>query len=185
MIYIVRHGQTDWNIEGRNQGHTDIPLNEKGIKQAEETAKKLKGKNFDLAFSSPLTRAYQTAQIICKNNIIVDERLIERSNGDLEGKLKEEYKDCVDFTDPNETRHGIETLYEFRKRIYNFFDEILEKYPQKEILVVTHAGVSIYAKCYFEGEPKDGNYSNYKLKNCEILEYNNYKKLTDKEICER
>ena len=60
-----------------------------------------------------------------------------------------------------------------RKGIYNFFDEIVKKYPEKEILVVTHAGISIYAKCYFEGEPKDGNYNKYKLKNCEILQYEN------------
>lgn len=173
MIYIVRHGQTDWNVEGRNQGRTDIELNETGIKQAKETATKLKGKKFDMVFSSPLKRAYKTAQIICNNNIIVDDRLIERCNGSLEGKLKSEYEGKVNFADPNENKYGIETLTEFRKRIYDFFSDILTKYPQKEILVVTHAGVSIYAKCFFEGEPQDGNYSKYKLKNCEVLQYDN------------
>ena len=173
MIYIIRHGQTDWNVEGRNQGRTDIELNETGIKQAEETAKKLEGKNFDMVFSSPLKRAYKTAQIIWNGEIIPDERLIERCNGDLEGKLKSEYEELVDFADPNENRHGVESLTNFRNRITNFFDDILKKYPGKDILVVTHAGISIYAKCYFEGEPADGNYSKYKLKNCEVLQYQN------------
>lgn len=173
MIYLVRHGQTDWNVEGRNQGRTDIELNETGIKQAEETAKKLEGKKFDKVFSSPLKRAYKTAQIICDDHIVLDERLIERCNGDLEGKLRSEYKDLVNFADPNENRYGIEPLPVFRKRITDFFDFILQTYPGKDILVVTHAGISIYAKCYFEGEPKDGDYSNYKLKNCQVLQYEN------------
>jgi len=166
MIYIVRHGQTNWNLEKRNQGRKDIELNEKGILQAKETAEKLKGKTFDIVYSSPLKRAMQTAKIITNQEIIEDSRIIERSNGELEGKLKSEYQSLVDFTDPNETR-------DFRKKIENFFKEIVNKYPKKDILVVTHAGVSIYAKCYFEGEPIDGNYSKYKLKNCEILKYEN------------
>ena len=173
MIYIVRHGQTDWNLEGRNQGRTDIELNETGIKQAEEIAKTLAGKKFDVVFSSPLKRAYKTAEIISNNDIVLDERLIERCNGDLEGKLRSEYKDLVNFADPNENKHGIEPLPVFRKRITDFFDFILQTYPGKDILVVTHAGISIYAKCYFEGEPQDGNYSKYKLKNCEVLQYEN------------
>ena len=173
MIYIVRHGQTNWNLEKRNQGRKDIELNEKGILQAKETAEKLKGKKFDIVYSSPLKRAMQTAKIITNQEIIEDSRIIERSNGELEGKLKSEYQSLVDFTDPNETRYNIEPLNDFRKRIENFFEEIVNKYPKKDILVVTHAGVSIYAKCYFEGEPIDGNYSEYKLKNCEILKYEN------------
>ena len=62
-----------------------------------------------------------------------------------------------------------------------YFDELEEKYAGKNVLVVTHAGVSIYVRCYFEGEPKDGNYNNYKLKNCEVLEYDNSRK-KDKKI---
>lgn len=176
MIYIIRHGQTDWNVEGRNQGRTDIELNETGIKQAEKTAEKLKGEKFDFVFSSPLKRAYKTAQIVSNNHIITNSRLIERCNGDLEGKLKSEYEGLVDFADPNESRYGIEPLPAFRKRIADFFDDILKKYPEKNILIVTHAGISIYARCYFEGEPKDGDYSKYKLKNCEILKYDNRRK---------
>ena len=172
MIYLVRHGQTDWNLEGRYQGRIDIELNSKGREQASEIKEKLKEIKFDKVFSSPLKRALETAQIIRDDDIEIDERLIERCNGELEGKLKSECVNMVDFTDENDSKLGIEPLSTFRGRIENFLSEIEKKYNGKNILIVTHAGVSIYAKCYFEGEPKDGNYSRYKLKNCEVLTYN-------------
>lgn len=172
MIYLVRHGQTDWNLEGRYQGRIDIKLNSKGREQASEIKEKLKEIKFDKVFSSPLKRALETAQIITDNDIEIDERLIERCNGELEGKLKSECGNMVDFTDENDSKLGIEPLHNFRGRIENFLSEVEKNYSGKNILIVTHAGVSIYAKCYFEGEPKDGNYSRYKLKNCEVLTYN-------------
>ena len=172
MIYLVRHGQTDWNLEGRYQGRIDIELNSKGREQAIEIKEKLKEIKFDKVFSSPLKRALETAKIITDNDIEIDERLIERCNGELEGKLKSECVNMVDFTDENDSKLGVELLPKFRGRIENFLSEIEKKYNGKNILIVTHAGVSIYAKCYFEGEPKDGNYSRYKLKNCEVLTYN-------------
>lgn len=173
MIYVVRHGQTDWNLEGRFQGRMDIELNENGRNQAQRTKEKLEGIKFDKVFSSPLKRAFETAKIITDESIEIDDRIIERCNGQLEGKLKTECKNMVDFTDENEQKLGIESLSDFRGRITEFFDELGEKYAGKNVLVVTHAGVSIYVRCYFEGEPKDGNYNNYKLKNCEVLEYDN------------
>ena len=173
MIYIVRHGQTNWNVIGRNQGRTDIELNQKGIEQALELKEKLKDIKFDKIFSSPLKRAYKTAQIITSNEIIIDNRLIERANGILEGKLTHEIPIDIDFNIISENDMGIESIIDFRNRINNFFNEIKEKYKNKNILVVTHAGISIYARCYFEGEPVDGNYSRLKLKNCEVLEYKN------------
>lgn len=173
MIYIVRHGQTDWNVEGRYQGRIDVELNDKGIEQAKKIQEKLSDVKFDKVFSSPLKRALETAQIITSNDITTDERIIERCNGDLEGKLKSEIEVEIDFNDPNENRMGVENINNFRKRIEDFFEEISKKYNGKNILVVTHAGVSIYARCFFEGDPVDGNYNNLKLKNCEVLEYDN------------
>lgn len=173
MIYIVRHGQTDWNVEGRYQGRKDVELNSKGIEQAKKTAEKLSGIKFDKVFSSPLKRAFQTAEIITEEDIIPDERLFERCNGELEGKLKTEVTEDIDFNDPHNTKFGIESITDFRNRIKDFLDDITKNYKGQNILVVTHAGVSIYIRCYFEGEPKDGNYNNYKLKNCEYLEYEN------------
>ena len=173
MIYIVRHGQTDWNLEGRYAGRIDVPLNDKGIEQANIIKEELKDIHFDLVFSSPLIRAYKTAETIYGGEIIKDERIIERCNGDLEGKLKTEITFEVDFNYINGSGHNIESITEFRERIFNFFDEILDNYKGKNILVVTHAGVGIYARCYFEGEPVNNDYSKYKIKNCEIVKYDN------------
>ena len=174
MIYVVRHGKTYWNEIGRNQGRTDIELNEEGIKQANIVKDKLSNINFDMVISSPLKRALKTAEIISNaNNIIIDERIIERSNGTLEGKLREELPKNINFNSVD-NEYGIEPIDEFRKRIFDFCKD-LEKYIDKNILIVTHAGVGIYIRCYFEGEPIDNNYLTYKLNNCDILKYENSK----------
>lgn len=173
MIYFVRHGQTEWNKLGKLQGHKDIELNDEGRMQAQIVKEKLSGVKFDKVFSSPLKRAKETAQIICNKEAVVDNRLIERFNGELEGKLKAEIKTFPDFNDPNETRFGIETLNSFKNRINDFLDEITKNYKNKNILVVTHAGVCLYVRCYFEGEPDGILYEKYKLQNCEVLSYEN------------
>ena len=171
MIYFVRHGQTEWNKIGKMQGHKDIELNDEGKQQAQVVKEKLQGIKFDKVFSSPLIRATETAKIISNQEITIDNRLIERFNGELEGKLKKDIKVFPDFNDPNDTRFGIESLDSFRNRINDFLDEITKKYKDKNILVVTHAGVCLYVRCYFEGEPNGILYECYKLKNCEVLSY--------------
>ena len=90
MIYIIRHGQTDWNIENRTQGQTDISLNANGIKQAELITKKIENLKIDNIISSDLKRAYMTAQIINKKfnkTIKTDKRLREFCFGTLRLKL--------------------------------------------------------------------------------------------------
>lgn len=171
MIYLVRHGQTDWNVQGRNQGRTDTELDQAGIEQAKQMAEQLKNVHLDYVFSSPLKRALKTAEIIYSGDIIIDERIIERCNGELEGRT--DANELIDFSDPNDTRYGVEPLAVFRKRINDFWQEILRDYSGKNILVVTHAGVGIYSKAFFSGEPENGNYSAYKIKNCEVVQFGN------------
>lgn len=171
MIYFVRHGQTEWNKLGKMQGHIDIELNSEGREQAHIVKEKLHSIKFDMVFSSPLKRATETAKIICDQEIIIDNRLIERHNGELQGKLKTEIKIFPDFNNPNDTRFGIEPLNIFKDRINSFLDEMVKKYKDKNILVVTHAGVCLYVRCYFEGEPNGNLSEKYKLKNCEVLSY--------------
>ena len=173
MIYIVRHGQTDWNKVGRMQGHMDIELNEEGRNQAQIVKEKLKDIHFDKVFSSPLKRAKETAQIICEQEVVLDDRLKERFNGELEGQIIREIKVFPDFNDPNETRFGVESLNSFKGRINSFLDEITTNYKNQNVLIVTHAGVCLYVRCYFEGEPDGVLHEKYKVKNCEVLSYKN------------
>src|SRR5574340_48950 len=88
-LYIVRHGQTEWNVKKLMQGHTDIPLNKEGETQAREMAKKLRRIHFAAAYSSDLLRAKQTAELITLEKKIVvktTKALRERFYGRLEGK---------------------------------------------------------------------------------------------------
>ena len=92
LIYLMRHGETDWNKAGRFQGQQDVPLNENGIELAVKTAEGLKNVNFDAAFSSPLQRALVTARtVIGSRNIEVqtDERLRELCFGPSEGECSD------------------------------------------------------------------------------------------------
>ena len=151
----------------------DIELNDEGKAQAKVVKEKLQGVTFDKVFSSPLKRAIETAQIISDQDITIDQRLIERFNGELEGKLKNEIAVYPNFNDPNDTRFGIESLDSFRGRINSFLDDLTKNYKGQNILVVTHAGVCLYVRCFFEGEPSGNHYESYKLNNCEFLSYKN------------
>ena len=83
-IYLMRHGETKWNKRSKLQGQVDIPLAPKGIEQAEMTSEGMKDIPFDHIFSSPLKRAYKTAQVVRRDRpieIVRDDRLKEMSFG--------------------------------------------------------------------------------------------------------
>ena len=83
-VYLIRHGQTDWNKEGIVQGRCDIPLNEKGREQAREAKELTKDIKFDICFCSPLDRAKETAAIVLEGKdveIVYDDRLLEMAYG--------------------------------------------------------------------------------------------------------
>ena len=91
MIYVTRHGQTDWNVQKKVMGRCDEPLNETGLQQAEETRNNLLNTKIDIIICSPLQRAKQTADVINKGRnipIIYDDRIVERDFGEFEGKQK-------------------------------------------------------------------------------------------------
>ena len=174
-LLVVRHGQTDWNLLHKAQGQTDIELNETGIEQAYEISNKLKNTDIDLIISSPLKRAMQTANIIRSNrniSILIDARIIERNFGELEGLSADEIdfaslwdcdKDCI-------IERG-ESIKDMFSRVYLFLDEILKKYKDKRILLVTHGGVSMVINSYFNGIPANKNIFNLMIGNCEVVKF--------------
>jgi probable phosphoglycerate mutase len=150
-ITIIRHGETEWNLAKKLQGHLDSPLTENGIQQANLLAEALKNKPFDFCYSSDLRRASNTAKIINKHlnlNIIVNSNLRERAFGVFESLTREELKlkhpkileaylkKDYDFEVP-----GGESLKEFYTRIVNEIESIAQKHANKNILMVAHGGV--------------------------------------------
>ena len=176
-IYVLRHGETNYNIKhDRWGGRVDVPLNQKGIEEAQAIKGKIEELNLSKVYSSPLIRAVETAKIVTDKDIIIDDRLIERSNGLLEGKLKSDTPNDIRFNDPNEKRYNIESCIAVEDRIYDFFDEIINEASDEKILLVTHAGSGMYIIKYLDNKPQSDNYEFYKLKNCELKEFKHVKK---------
>lgn len=151
-FYIIRHGQTDWNINELIQGQKDIPLNETGEQQAQEIAKTLKNIQFDAAFSSDLLRAKRTTEIVAlEQNIIVQttKLLRERQLGNFVGKslkllktIEEEYNILTEKEkEEYKKHHGIESTEEMVNRFISFLRETALTHLQKTVLVGTHAGM--------------------------------------------
>lgn len=141
---MLRHCESTWHKEGRLAGQSDeAELTEKGKFDAKKIAEKIKEKNIEIIYSSKLKRSIQTAEIIAEilnKKLIQIKRLNERNWGILQGRRdKDVYKELsIRFT---YTPPGGESFKQFEKRILFFVKSIKKKYPDKIILIVTHAGV--------------------------------------------
>lgn len=166
-LYILRHGETDYNNQGRFQGQNDISLNERGKKQAEETKIKLKDIKFDKVFVSPLKRAIETAKIVVPDyNLEVDNRIIERSFGKLEGK-----KGYLDYEKKIE-EYKIESIFKLEQRVEAFIKDILNKYAECEnVLVVTHGGIAQIINKLLDEKYNDDNFKDFILENAKYICY--------------
>ena len=150
-LYLVRHGETDYNNTLRFQGQTDIPLNEKGTVQAGKLAEYFKDIPLQAIYTSSLQRAAKTAEIIGKAKGIVPfafDELREMSFGIWENmnseaiqkKYAKEWKDF--FASPATTKipEG-ESMAEVRKRAYPVIQQILDRYPEGNVAFVAHGGI--------------------------------------------
>lgn len=154
-LYIVRHGQTDWNDQHRIQGHTDIPLNENGEIQAKELGIELENVNFDKAFSSDLLRAKRTAEIIAIEKDLEIETthlLREVSYGSFEGNSSrdffEKFNKWLELSENEKNEHEsaekfkeVESWDSVTSRLLTFLREVSIGFSGKTILIVSHGGV--------------------------------------------
>lgn len=174
-VYIVRHGETDCNLNNKYNCRYDEDINENGIKQAKKLGTMIKSLNIDLIICSPMKRTKHTCEIINMNNIpvIYDDRLMERDGGILTNTTIDDYyfKEYYNYYSINIVE-GLESLPNLFNRTHSFLDDIKNKYSNKNILLVTHGAVARAMQFYFEKLPKDGMILKISgLKNCEIKEY--------------
>lgn len=152
-LYLLRHGETDWNKEWRLQGGADIPLNDKGIAQAKEAAERYAGIPFDVVISSPLQRALNTARILAEPHglsVQTDDRLREICFGELEGKSVEETdkipelkKARENFFDHPELFVPVgdgESFEDLDKRCRSFLEDIKKKYDDHFSILISGHG---------------------------------------------
>lgn len=151
-LYIVRHGQTDWNAQGLIQGETDVPLNKEGVNQAKDLAKNLQKIKFDAIFSSDLVRAKKTAEIIAferKMAVATTKLLRERRYGKFEGQpyqLMRQFHNTWEKLSKQERislrpDEESETDEEAVSRFIIFLREVAALYSGKTVLIVAHGGL--------------------------------------------
>jgi broad specificity phosphatase PhoE len=133
-LLLVRHGETDWNAEGRLQGHTDRPLNDFGRRQAKELADRLADEGADAIYASDLARAKETAEILGERlglPVVLDADLREKNWGNWEGLTGDE-RVHVGYEGESTEAH--------RDRVLRAVGRIAERHPDQRVIVVTHGG---------------------------------------------
>jgi probable phosphoglycerate mutase len=161
-LWLVRHGQTDWNLEGRYQGQSDIPLNAAGLEQARQLAERLSVTHFEALYSSDLQRAFQTAAILGERlglAVQADQRLREIHQGEWQGRLlaeiQQQYAGQLNgVADPMHARapQG-ESVAEVAFRMAAAADDICHTHPQGRLLVVGHGLALATLVCQAGGIP--------------------------------
>jgi broad specificity phosphatase PhoE len=143
-IFLIRHGQTDWNLEGRFQGREDIALNDNGIRQAIECGKALQGESFQAVITSPLVRASRTAEILAEfvgvTEVIIDNALIERDFKKVSGMTPEE-REAFYASGEKDDKEPWEDL---KNRMIGCMKKYGAEYPNGNIIMISH-GASINA----------------------------------------
>lgn len=151
-ICFIRHGQTDWNVEGRMQGQQQVPLNDTGKQQASDCSLKLRNYEWNQLISSPLLRAVETAQIFSEQlglPVQIVQEFAEKSYGEAEGLVKHEIESRFKSgLIPNEERPQA-----LQQRVLHGISEICSRCPDQQLIVVTHGDIiSLITAYYFNQE---------------------------------
>lgn len=158
VLYLIRHGETEWNLTKRYQGQSDIPLNTPGIRQAERLAAWYQEHAFDHIYASDLSRAFHTAHPLASKRgmeITTLSMLRERSYGQWEGMTYEEVRSAFAEVDTDTTIYGIEPMVDLRHRARAVMEEIARKHLNEKVAVISHGGF-INAFLYVITEGKQG-----------------------------
>ncbi len=188
-LFLVRHGQTQWNLDKRYQGQLDSPLTALGISQAINLQGLCLNKNIDIAYSSPLLRALETAYLILKNipiTLLICPRLSEMHLGSWQGKtpniIRQNYPQeffCF-LNDPHKYYlQGAESFIDLQKRAIFEIKQIFNRNQGKNILVISHGLVIKVILSYFSSNtratlagvkvPENGSYITLQKSNGQIL----------------
>lgn len=180
-LYVVRHGETDFNTQNRYAGTIDVELNENGIAQARNLAMKLNGFPIDIIVSSSKKRALKTAKIISENigiKIDISDDFIERNIGIFEGltrqDVKKKYSDLWTrnaLYELDNVEHKGESINQVKSRVRKALNSVFLKYQDKNILLVTHGYVSRVIHGLLNNISND-ELNKFLLGNCETAEYN-------------
>ena len=173
-ITLVRHGETDFNKEGKIQGLSNNLLNDTGRRQCRDLRMRLSDQHFDFCYMSPLARTVETAMILIGDRVemIPDKRLIERDMGDIEGNSRELY--AVDkFWDYNLNSgdQNIEKIQDIFERCRDFLDYVIKKHPGKDILIVSHGSPVRAMHHILRKSNLTGNLRDIKNCYCETIEF--------------
>ena len=169
MLYVVRHGETEWNAIDKVLGRTDISLNDRGKEQAMEAARSLKDAKIDVFLCSPMLRTRQTADAISNETGVsyeIDERLIEQNFGKFEGveRSNEEYQAAK--REYFVRYPGGESYFDMAARVFPLIKEL----EGKNALVVTHGGICRIICSYFNDMGNE-EFVRFAQGNCEVRMY--------------
>ena len=167
-LVLLRHGETDWNREGRYQGQADPPLNEEGRHQAEALVGRLAGRGMETIYSSDLRRASETARILAARlglPLMLDPRLREIHQGEWEGRWVEDIMQtypeawALRWKEPLRARApGGESILEVEARVSQAVEEIASVHPNGVVLIVSHALALASLRCRAHHVPLEGVY---------------------------
>jgi probable phosphoglycerate mutase len=161
-LYLVRHGETDWNAEHRVQGHTDVPLNARGRAQAAAAAHELAGVPLGAVIASDLSRARETAAQVAAGHglpVQVEPQLRERHYGSAEGRLdselEQEYGEALRdyWRGPDTPFPGGESIRQHQLRVGAYLEALIARPPADAVALVSHSGTVRRALNHLDGVP--------------------------------
>lgn len=177
-LLLIRHGETDWNVQRRYQGHKDTSLNDNGRQQARRMAARLQGQHIDAVYTSDLKRAYETARLLCEPLGITptpEPRLREMRFGIIEGLTFDEARAAhaamLDawLADPNQPPTDGEPLDAFVGRLRDLLADVQHRHDGQTVLLVSHGGSLQEIIRMALHMPPEGRWS-FKLENTSLTE---------------